>query len=82
MKRTGLIGMLLLLAGCGSSQPLFTRDGRPTQLIQCSSGEGWETCVARASAQCGGPAYDTLQRSSSGGTLSMLIACRRSTNAY
>jgi hypothetical protein len=74
--------MLLLVAGCGSSQPLFTRDGRPTQRIECSARDGWQQCVALAQAQCGGPAFDTLQRSSSDGTLWMLIACRRSTNAY
>jgi hypothetical protein len=82
MKRAGLIGVMLLLGGCGSSQPLFTSDGRPTQLIQCSERDGWQQCVTVAQAQCGGGAFDTLKRSSSDSTLSMLIACRRPASAY
>jgi hypothetical protein len=82
MKAARWIGGLLLLSGCGSSQPLFTIDGRPTQLIQCSSAEGWSSCDARAQVQCGDAGYDTLQRNRSDGTLSTLIACKRPAAAY
>ncbi|MCG1054901.1 hypothetical protein KQH49_08025 [Mycetohabitans sp. B5] len=82
MKAARWIGVLLLLSGCGSSQPLFTGDGRLTQLIRCSAAEGWPSCDARAQAQCGDAGYDTLQRNRSDGTLSMLIACKRLAAAY
>ncbi|MCG1042767.1 hypothetical protein KQH60_09545 [Mycetohabitans sp. B8] len=82
MKAARWIGVLLLLSGCGSTQPLFTGDGRPTQLIQCAFADGGASCDALAQAQCGDAGYDTLRRNRSDGTLSMLIACKRPAVAY
>ncbi|MBW0446050.1 hypothetical protein EN871_27470 [bacterium M00.F.Ca.ET.228.01.1.1] len=61
------------LAGCGSSAPLFLSDGRPTTLVECPAGS--DSCTQQAAASCGG-AFDTVRRSTSNGTLSLIYACR------
>ncbi|WP_027213947.1 hypothetical protein [Burkholderia sp. WSM2232] len=61
------------LAGCGSSAPLFLSDGRPTTLVECPAGS--DSCAQQAAASCGG-AFDTVRRSTSNGTLSLIYACR------
>lgn len=65
------------LSACGSSAPLFTSDGRPTQQLQCSATAAGD-CAERASSQCGGKSYDVLQRETSGSTATIVIACKAS----
>ncbi|CAH2893797.1 MAG: FIG00453500: hypothetical protein [uncultured Paraburkholderia sp.] len=61
------------LGGCSSSAPLFLSDGRPTTLVECPAGS--DSCTQQAAASCGG-GFDTVRRSTSNGTLSLIYACR------
>lgn len=63
----------ITLAACSSSAPLFLSDGRPTTLVECPAGS--DSCTQQAAASCGG-AFDTVRRSTSNGTLSLIYACR------
>lgn len=62
-----------VLSGCGSSAPLFLKDGRATTLVQCPVGS--DSCSQQASASCGG-AFDVVRQSKASGTLSLIYACR------
>jgi hypothetical protein len=64
-----------VLAGCGSSAPLFTGDGRPTTVVQCSAASAWENCIEHARAICGGD-IDILQQSDVDGSHKLLFACK------
>ncbi|VVD94198.1 hypothetical protein PPN31114_01820 [Pandoraea pneumonica] len=82
MKKLAKIAMLLssgtltlTLSACGSSAPLFTPDGRPTQQIQCSASSSGD-CEQRALTQCAGKPYDVLTRDTNGGVANLVIACR------
>jgi hypothetical protein len=64
-----------VLAGCGGSAPLFTSDGRPTTVVQCSASSAWENCTEHARAICGGD-IDVLQQSDADGQHKLLFACK------
>jgi predicted small lipoprotein YifL len=68
---TGL-ALLVALAGCSSSPPLFLPDGRPTTLVQCP--EGSDSCAQQARANCSGQ-FEVVRQSSDNGTLSLIYAC-------
>ncbi|SUA89456.1 hypothetical protein [Pandoraea pulmonicola] len=81
MKNLAKIAILLssglltvTLSACGSSAPLFTSDGRPTQQIQCSATIAGD-CEQRARTQCAQKNYDVLTRDVSGGVANLVIAC-------
>jgi hypothetical protein len=63
------------LAACSSGPPLFLRDGRATQQVQCPAAGDRDSCLQQARAQCGG-AYDVVDESSSGGIHTLVFACR------
>lgn len=63
----------VVLAGCGSSAPLFLSDGRPTTQVQCPDGQ--DSCEQQARAACGG-AFDTVRQSTDNGQRSLLYACK------
>ncbi|MEX3894988.1 hypothetical protein [Paraburkholderia sp. BR10954] len=67
------VGAIVALGGCSSSAPLFLPDGRLTTLVQCPVGS--DSCSQQAAASCNG-AFDVVRRSSQGGTLSLIYACR------
>ncbi|VVD91887.1 hypothetical protein PIN31009_01671 [Pandoraea iniqua] len=82
MKKLAKIAMLLSsgmltlsLSACGTSAPLFTSDGRPTQQIQCSAASSGD-CDQRARTQCAGKNYDVLTRDVSGNVANLVIACQ------
>nr|WP_240324745.1 hypothetical protein [Trinickia diaoshuihuensis] len=64
------------LAGCGSSAPLFTSDGRPTTVVQCSASSAWDNCTEHARAICNGD-IDILDQSDVEGSHKLLFACKR-----
>lgn len=64
-----------VLAGCGGSAPLFTRDGRPTTAVQCSLASAWDNCTEHARAICGGD-IDIIQQSDANGQHNLLFACK------
>lgn len=63
------------LAGCSSAPPLFSADGRPTQMVQCPAYGGWRLCTDNARVSCPG-GYDVLDQSSADNQNSLLIACK------
>lgn len=65
----------LMLAGCGGSAPLFTRDGRPTTAVQCSASGPWANCMDHARAICQSD-IDVIDRSSQDGVKKLLFACK------
>ncbi|AJF01064.2 hypothetical protein SG18_15325 [Pandoraea apista] len=73
MLSSGLL--TVTLSACGSSAPLFTSDGRPTQQIQCAANSAGD-CDQRARTQCLQKGYDVLTRDVSGGVANLVIACR------
>ncbi|WP_260463951.1 hypothetical protein [Burkholderia sp. Bp8963] len=75
-RPAGAIALLAALGGCGGSAPLFTSDGRPTTLVQCTSGSGWSNCTDNARATCNGE-FDVLKQSDDGGVRSLLFACKK-----
>ncbi|MCE4058617.1 hypothetical protein LXM60_00140 [Pandoraea sputorum] len=81
LARTAILlssGLLTVtLSACGTSAPLFTSDGRPTQQIQCSATNSGD-CDQRARTQCAQKGYDILTRDVNGGVANLVIACRPS----
>jgi len=65
----------LMLAGCGSSAPLFTHDGRPTILVQCAAQGPASACMENARGMCDGD-FDIIQQSITDGTRNLLFACK------
>ena len=65
----------LMLAGCGSSAPLFTSDGRSTILVQCPAQGPASECRENARGMCGGN-IDVIQQSTTDGTRNLLFACK------
>ncbi len=63
------------LAACGTSAPLFTDDGRPTTVVQCSAASAWDNCTEHARAICGGD-IDIIQQSDVEGSHKLLFACK------
>lgn len=63
------------LSGCGGSAPLFTGDGRPTTVVQCSAASAWDNCTEHARAICGGD-IDILQQTDVEGSHKLLFACK------
>ena len=70
-----LAAAVSVLSACSSAPPLFSSDGRPTNMIQCPANGGWSNCQENARALCAG-SYDVLDQSSDNGQNSLLIACR------
>lgn len=66
----------VILAACGTSAPLFTSDGRPTTVVQCSAASAWDNCTEHARAICGGD-IDVLDQSDVDGSHKLLFACKR-----
>jgi hypothetical protein len=66
------VALLVGLAGCSSSPPLFLPAGRPTTLVQCP--EGSDSCAQQARVSCGGQ-FEVVRQSSNKGTLSLIYAC-------
>jgi len=64
-----------MLAGCGSSAPLFTRDGRPTILVQCPAQGPASSCMENARGMCAGD-FDVIQQSITDHTRNLLFACK------
>ena len=55
--------LLLTLAGCVSTQAVYTPDGRQGHTIDCSAyRHSWADCLAKASDLCGARGYDVLLR--------------------
>jgi hypothetical protein len=67
--------LCVALAGCGGSAPLFTRDGRPTTLVQCPAQGPLTVCTENALAICGGE-FDIVKQSTNNGVRNVLFACR------
>lgn len=65
----------LMVAGCGSSAPLFTHDGRPTILVQCPARGPASSCMENARGMCGGD-FDIIQQSITDDTRNLLFACK------
>lgn len=65
-------GMLL---GCGGGAPLFTRDGRPTILVQCPARGPASACAENARGMCAG-AFDVIEQSTRNGSRNLLFACK------
>lgn len=65
----------VMLAGCGSSAPLFTRDGRPTTAVQCSASGPWANCTDQARGICQSD-IDVIDRSTQDGVNKLLFACK------
>jgi hypothetical protein len=63
------------VAGCGGAAPLFTGDGRPTTVVQCSVSSAWDNCTEHARAICGGD-IDIIQQSDVNGQHNLLFACK------
>jgi predicted small lipoprotein YifL len=63
------------LAGCGGKAPLFTSDGRPTTMVQCSSQGPWDTCEQNARGICQGD-FDVVKRSTDSTSRNLLFACK------
>lgn len=63
------------LGGCGGSAPLFTGDGRPTTVVQCSASSAWDNCTEHARAICSGD-IDIIQQSDVDGSHKLLFACK------
>ncbi|MDR5734973.1 MULTISPECIES: hypothetical protein [Caballeronia] len=78
-KRIGSIALLAAgvsaLGGCSSSPPLFSADGRPTQLVTCPAYGGWRLCTDNAKVACPG-GYDVLEQSSENNQNALLLACK------
>ncbi|CAN0627925.1 KY49.ctg7180000000016_quiver, whole genome shotgun sequence [Burkholderia multivorans] len=74
LRRAGMIALMAGLGGCGGSAPLFTSDGRPTTLAQCTSGDSWNNCMDVARATCNGD-FDEIRRTVDSGVRSLLFAC-------
>jgi hypothetical protein len=70
-----MVAGAVFLAGCGSGAPLFTKDGRPTTVVQCSASGPWDNCTEHARAICGGD-IDVIQQSDVGGAHKLLFACK------
>ncbi|WP_233217299.1 hypothetical protein [Trinickia dabaoshanensis] len=68
-------GCAVILAGCGASAPLFTSDGRPTTVVQCSASSAWENCTEHARAICGRD-IDVLDQTDVDGSHKLLFACK------
>jgi hypothetical protein len=64
-----------VLSACSSAPPLFSSDGRPTNMIRCPANGGWSNCQQNARALCAG-SYDVLDQSSDNGQNNLLIACK------
>lgn len=69
------VAMSLMLAGCGSSAPLFTGDGRPTILVQCPAQGPASACAENARGMCGGD-FDIIRQSTGDGARNLLFACK------
>jgi len=65
-----------IIAGCGGTAPLFTSDGRPTTLVQCSAIGSWAACEENASGLCP-QGYDIIQQTTEGGMRNLLFACKK-----
>ncbi len=63
------------LAGCGGGAPLFTGDGRPTSVVQCSAQGPSSACAENARGMCGGD-FDIVKQSTSNGVRNLLFACK------
>jgi hypothetical protein len=63
------------LAGCGGGAPLFTGDGRPTTLVQCSAQGPSSACTENARGMCGGD-FDIVKQSTGNGVRNLVFACR------
>jgi hypothetical protein len=51
--------LVLALAGCTSTKPIATPDGRQGYTVGCSGSMlSWEDCFERAAELCGGRSYD------------------------
>ncbi|RKP46256.1 hypothetical protein D7S86_25210 [Pararobbsia silviterrae] len=66
---------LATLAACSSSYPLFTSDGRPTTMVDCS-GADWSLCQQRAQALCPASQYDVIDRRDGSDGRGLLVACK------
>lgn len=64
-----------LLAGCGGSAPLFTSDGRPTILVQCSAQGPASACTENARGMCEGE-FDVINESTDNRVRNLLFACK------
>ena len=63
------------LAGCGSSPPLFTPDGRPTTLVQCPAAGPWDTCRQDARGICQSD-FDVIRQTTGKGMNNLFFACK------
>ncbi len=70
-----MVASAAVLAGCGGSAPLFTGDGRPTTVVQCSASSAWDNCTEHARAICGGD-IDIIKQSDINGQHNLLFACK------
>jgi len=70
-----IVACAAALAGCGGSAPLFTADGRPTTVVQCSASSAWDNCTEHARAICSGD-IDIIQQSDIDGQHNLLFACK------
>jgi hypothetical protein len=71
------IAALSTLAACGTTYPLFTSDGRPTTMVDCT-GSDWSLCQQRAQALCPTSAYDVIDRRDDSSGRGLLVACKAS----
>jgi hypothetical protein len=74
-----VVVVVAAFTGCSSNQKLFTRDGRPTSLVQCSADGSWNECLQNARGICGGD-FDVIEHSLKSGTRNLLFACKTSRN--
>lgn len=66
-----LLGIgLLLLAGCASSAPTYTADGRQGHSLNCSgTARTWGMCEQKAGEICGAKGYNILTATSDNGMM-------------
>lgn len=74
--------LLAALAACSSSPPLFLRDGRQTQQVQCTSAGDRSSCEQQAQVQCGDGGFDKVGQSDSRGVHTLVFACRAAANGH
>jgi hypothetical protein len=64
MKLFILVTMLVLLAGCASSNQTYAPDGSVAHSLNCSgTARNWGMCYEKAGEICGSSGYDVVQKS-------------------
>lgn len=76
MKRSSglLIGLVIALGACTTTQEILRPDGSVEYLIACGAGTGWNICYDRANTVCP-KGYDTLSENAGFNRKELRISC-------